>query len=199
MLELKDLYFHYQSSNELFEGLSINFGETGLYGISGANGSGKTTLLKIIAGLIIPKQGNINYQNSKLRIEDTSYLDAKESSFFYQMTGAEGLELFCKLNHINLRESAARHFLDNDLVKEIRASQFHQMSHGMKRLFLLILTFTKPAKVYLLDEPFVGMDKERRDFTYQNLNILAKYYPILVSSHYENDNLSFDGKFKLGA
>lgn len=198
MLKIQDIHFNYQGSHEIFKGLNINFDETGLYGISGKNGSGKTTLLKIIAGLIIPKSGYIYYQNSVLKPKDTSYLDAKASSFFYQMSGAEGLELFCKLNHINLAESAASYFLENDLFKEIKTSQFHQMSHGMKRLFLLILTFTKPAKVFLLDEPFVGMDKERRDFTYKKLNMLAKKHAILMSSHYENDNLSFDAKFELG-
>jgi len=198
MLNLKDIHFNYPNSNSIFKGLTLDFSGIGLYRISGSNGSGKTTLLKIIAGLITPSKGQIRYQKNALHPEQTSFLDSKESSFFFQMKGKEGLDLYCKLNQIKLEEAQAKLFLTDPLFEEILDSEFHRMSYGMKRLFLLTLAFIKPANIFLLDEPFVGMDSNRLDFTYTNLENLSKNNLILVSSHNQDSPLSFQGELKLG-
>lgn len=119
----------------LFEDLSFEFKEGGVYAITGLNGTGKTTLLKIIAGLIKPLDGVLkvggkvsmafqypNYHFSENRVEDEV-----EKKF---------LEMF-SLNHL-----AKRHP--------------HSLSGGEAKRLSIAKAFQ--GEIVLLDEPTAGQD-----------------------------------------
>lgn len=189
MLELKDITFSYSNGPKIFNQFNKNFEENGLYKVSGSNGLGKTTLLKIISHLITPKDGTIRWKGSPVTMDQVNYLSSNETAFFDQMTGQEGLDLFSKLNGASIEQTKAKYLLSDELFQKILPMQFYQMSSGMKRLFLNALVFTKQAEIFLLDEPFVGMDKERKLFFSKFLTKVSKESLILIASHEELSEL----------
>lgn len=58
IVEIRDLHFGY-GRFKLFQGMELSLKGGQIYGLLGKNGAGKTTLLKLIAGLLNPKQGEI--------------------------------------------------------------------------------------------------------------------------------------------
>ena len=52
--------------NSLFTRVSIGISENDRIGIVGRNGGGKSTLVKILAGLIHPDSGKVNWSNSTI-------------------------------------------------------------------------------------------------------------------------------------
>ena len=52
MLNIKNLSFGYNSTENLFNNLNLELSPGNIYGLLGKNGAGKTTLLKIICGLL---------------------------------------------------------------------------------------------------------------------------------------------------
>ena len=189
MLKTINLTFSYPKADDLFRSLDLKFPRSGLVHIAGNNGSGKTTLLRLLSGLILPKEGTIRFNEEELKRGNTSYLSSNESAFFNQMTGQEGYELFLKLNKVESPPKALSLLNEIPLLKKARGCQFHQMSSGMKRVFLLTLCFTKDVNLFLLDEPFVGMDKETKESVGSVINELSSNSLIIYSSHETNSTL----------
>ena len=197
MLDVKDINFHYPGKSSLFQGLCLELPEKGIFKVEGANGSGKTTLLRILATLIMPKGGEVNFCGKEITKDQVNYLSANESAFFDQMTGDEGIRLFSLLNNHPLEKSLAKSFLKHQLYDELKNIQFYQMSSGMKRLLLLSLCFSKPARIFLLDEPFVALDKELKAWVAKVLETLAKECLIIVTSHEDTHSLQYNGTYSM--
>jgi putative ABC transport system ATP-binding protein len=62
ILEVKDVSFQYRNKYQTvnaLNGVNCAFGEGRLYAIVGKSGSGKSTLLSLMAGLMLPSEGEI--------------------------------------------------------------------------------------------------------------------------------------------
>ena len=68
MLEVKDVnYWYNNKADALYENVNLTFEKGKLYSILGSSGSGKTTFLSLIAGLDVPKTGEILYEGKSLK------------------------------------------------------------------------------------------------------------------------------------
>lgn len=142
--------------------LEIHQGDSIL--ITGSNGAGKTTALRILAGLSRPTTGQV-IASPDLRI---AYLG--HSTFLYpRLSALENLLFWARLyqqdtSHQNLRTILARAGLEK--FSSLPAGLF---SRGMsQRLNFARLLLIQPH-VYLLDEPFTGMDLESRQLMQSEL------------------------------
>ncbi len=60
MIDIKNLTFGYKCCEKnIFNSLSLQFKENGIYGLLGQNGAGKTTLLYLLAGMYFPLSGSV--------------------------------------------------------------------------------------------------------------------------------------------
>jgi heme exporter protein A len=145
--------------------LALHAGEVIL--LRGTNGSGKTTLLRTIAGLRPPSEGTIDYRFEPAA--DPGQNDPQPSRYIGYLghrppikaglTVAEHLEFALSLTRTALVADAA------DLARRVGlADQFErlgrELSAGQGRRLGLATILAKAARVWLLDEPYTGLDAE---------------------------------------
>ncbi|EAG6979348.1 ABC transporter ATP-binding protein [Listeria monocytogenes] len=145
--------------------ISFAIEEKQIVGLIGLNGAGKSTTIKHITGLMHPKQGTIKINGHQL-VEDTetyrkqfSYIP--ETPVLYEeLTLKEHLELTGMAYGISKEELQARM---KPLLKEFRLEKKlnwfpAHFSKGMKQKVMIMSAFLIEPKLYIIDEPFVGLD-----------------------------------------
>ncbi|PEJ01023.1 ABC transporter ATP-binding protein [Bacillus wiedmannii] len=186
LLKIENLWKRYGLKAVIRE-LSIEITEGKIIGLVGDNGSGKTTLLKMIAGLQHPSEGSITIAGKKVGLETKEivsfmsdkpvfddWMTVKDSLFFYRD--------FYKDFDIQKAVDTIAEF-KIPLEERITA-----LSKGMVEKLQIILTFSRKAKLYVLDEPLGGIDLVSREHV---LNLILQFYredcTILISTHLINE------------
>lgn len=155
----------------------------GIVGLLGPNGSGKTTLIKLLTGMLQPTIGEVQVCGREVGTETKSIV-AYLSDFYaldQSLTVEEELEYFSDFFLDFNREKAER------MLKELaiqRDSKVKTLSKGTKEKLALILTLSRNAKLYILDEPIAGVDPAARQYVLET--ILANRNAestILLSTH----------------
>ncbi len=77
IVSLSNVFFGYDSSGNLLDGVSVAFNDSDKVAIIGDNGCGKTTLLKILAGKIAPDSGAVSRNASVYMLNQININDAK--------------------------------------------------------------------------------------------------------------------------
>lgn len=128
--------------------------------IKGSNGAGKSTLLRILAGLRPIDAGQItwNNENIKQNFADHSQRIAwlsHQDSLKPALTVKENLQLISQLYKTDIHTALKTVKLDHMADIPTR-----MLSAGQKRRTALARILLKPAQLWLLDEPSVGLDQE---------------------------------------
>ena len=124
----------------------------GITALRGPSGCGKTTLLRVLAGLERPQGGQVR----GLSPGDTAILFQENRLFPWRTVEQH-------LTDILPREERGR--ADNLLslveLSQERSAYPGSLSGGMGRRLALARCLALPARLYLLDEPFAGVDLPR--------------------------------------
>lgn len=165
LIECKDLSKTYGKTTAL-DHITLSLESGRIVGLVGPNGAGKTTLIKLIEHLLVPSSGEILVEgmapgkDTKLETLLDMYVD-----FFDDFNRAKAEEMIKSLG--------------------IQKSQrLKKMSKGTREKVQLILTMSRDAHIYLLDEPIAGVDPATRDYI---LNTIVGNYNenalVLISTH----------------
>ena len=163
-------------SQLILNNISLTLEEGKVYGIVGENGAGKTTLFKCISG-IEKYKGSIT-SNHKILKNHLGYLET-ESYFFPKMTGEEYLRLLCNAKNKPVLNLAAKNIFDLPLQKYAKT-----YSTGMKKKLALTAILIQDNDIFILDEPFNGVDIQSNILITEiilKLKELGK--TLLISSH----------------
>jgi heme exporter protein A len=156
-----------RGTRPLFSGLDFEVGAGTWAHIRGPNGAGKTSLLRILAGLAKPEEGEVRWNGVKVGGEefrrDLMYLGHR-AAVKEDLTALENLEFSAGMDGVDLdREQAERALVRFGLAgREDLPVRF--LSAGQKRRVLLAQTVARPAKLWILDEPFTALDVKAVDF-----------------------------------
>jgi len=138
-----------------------------LYEISGPNGSGKSWLARVLCGKVFNKE---NVQRN-LSLTEISYTDFtadgsvfQYSSSYYQeryQTGAK-VESIQVIDFLKLQQAdpATVDFAQIILPPKLLDREMIELSSGETRKVLIAKTLLKPAQIYILDNPFTGLDQQ---------------------------------------
>ena len=175
MLELKNISFDVMMNGqkkEILKNLNIRFDNNKFIVITGPNGSGKSTLAKIIAGIVIPTQGQILFDDAD--ITDRSITDRAKSGIgyaFQQPVKFKGLQVFDLLK-ISSKGSLSLEQACNYLSKVglcageyIRREVNGSLSGGELKRIEIATILAKQPKLSVFDEPEAGIDL----WSFQNL------------------------------
>ena len=161
--------------------LSLESGK--VIGLLGPNGSGKTTIIKLINGLLTPDTGTITICGNPPGPETKAVVAYLPDNIYLNswMTVRQIVRYFQDFY------SDFRPFLAYDLLERLGISpnqRLKTLSKGNKEKVCLILTMSRNAKLYVLDEPIAGVDPAARDYVIST--ILAGYNresTVLISTH----------------
>jgi len=160
--------------------LSVKSGE--LVGLIGPNGAGKSTTIKAIMGLLPVMDGKVEFLG-----ESKHYAYIPEQPVLYEgLTLWEHLELAAAAYEIERKVFVPR---ADDLLKLFRLTEVkHHLpgtfSKGMQQKVMLILGFLLEPSVYVVDEPFMGLDpRGTKDFLAHLNQARAKGAGVLMVTH----------------
>lgn len=158
-----------------------------IIGLLGPNGSGKTTLIKLINGLLTPSEGEIEVNGMKPGVQtkrEVAYLPDRNFLNSW-MTVRQIVSMFTDFFE-DFRPRLAYDMLsDLKIMPEVKLKT---LSKGNKEKVSLILTMSRNAKLYVLDEPIAGVDPATRDYIITTiLNNYNTDASVLISTHLISD------------
>lgn len=156
LLKIENLWKRYGLKAVIRE-LNIEIPEGKIVGLVGDNGSGKTTLLKMIAGLQHPSEGSITIDGKKVGLQTKEIVSFMSDKPIFDdwMTVKDALFFYRDFyNDFDIQKAV-------DTIAEFKIpleEKITALSKGMVEKLQIILTFSRKAKLYVLDEPLGGID-----------------------------------------
>lgn len=207
---IEDLYKSY-GEKEVLLGLNLEVHEGELFGFIGRNGIGKSTTIDCMIGAKKFNKGRIElngYDIVKDPIDAKKSLGyvASEPTCYEEMTGYDYLEFVASI--YGMTEGDFRRnseYLCNRLQLNLDElnNPIYDYSHGMKQKLCLVASLIHSPKVWVLDEPTVGLDimaveelkKMLREYANHNNTVFVTSHNIeLVSKICDKVAIINDGK-----
>ncbi len=175
MLSIRNYGMEYLKGKRVIDGLNLNVREGDIYAFVGRNGAGKTTTIKSIVGINHITEGDILLDDVSILKDPIEYKSnlayVPDNPILYNyLTGIQYLEFIADMYEMTEKEREkninlyAKKFELYDDLNDLVSSY----SHGMKQKLVLIAAFMHNPKLYILDEPFVGLDP-KASFTLKEL------------------------------
>lgn len=158
--------------------LEVETGE--LFVLLGASGSGKSTILRMIAGLVLPDEGQIRLAGRDVTLLPPQRRDVgfvfQNYSIFRHMTVAENIEFGLRIRGVNRSERGERR---DELLELVGLGGLgnryeSQLSGGQRQRVALARALAYRPGVLLLDEPFGALDVKIRLQLRQSLKEIQK-------------------------
>ncbi|NRO16654.1 ABC transporter ATP-binding protein [Lactobacillus helveticus] len=186
LLMVKDLTYR-KNQKTILKDANLNLSSGKIVALLGENGAGKTTLMRIIAGVAKNYKGEVNLEGTtkeaarKAKLSFTDGLTGFSDSTKIKDVVKFYATIFQDFDENEFDELRKFMKLDNDM-------KLSQLSRGMREKLIIALTFARKADLYLLDEPFGGIDAMARKKIINSI-ILWKdeKATILISDHFVNE------------
>lgn len=188
-IEIKNVSKKFKN-NLVLDKVNLTFTTGHIYGLKGRNGSGKSVFLKILAGLYIPSEGEVLFDNKKFnpKKEYPPNMRAliENPTFFANMTGYENLKLLAKIQgKISDKEILEALELVN-LISE-KDKKYNKYSLGMKQKLGIAQVFMEDPEILILDEVFNGLEENTVLKLKDYLKEIKKEKIIIITSHQKED------------
>ena len=175
MIKIEKLSKFY-GKKQVLNSIDLEFKKGKIYGIVGENGAGKTTLFRCISGL---ENYKVNITSDYTKLKDYLGLLLTEPFFFSKITGKEYIRLLANARQIELTNIEDKNIFDLPLKQY--ASTY---STGMKKKLALTAILWQENNVFILDEPFNGVDIQSNLIITEVIKRFKKLEKtLIISSH----------------
>jgi lipopolysaccharide export system ATP-binding protein len=169
-------------------------------GLLGANGAGKTTSFSMVVGLLRPSKGTIMFNGQdvttfpmyKRAQAGMAYL-AQEPSVFRDLTSRQNISAVLEYRSMTKaeREHRTDELLDELAIQQIADSKAYTLSGGERRRVEIARALATDPKVFLLDEPFAGIDPIAvADLQVTVATLKEKGIGVLITDHNVRETLA---------
>lgn len=164
LLQIKELTGGY-TKNPVLKDVSFDVHEKEIVGLIGLNGAGKSTTIRHIIGLMEPKKGEILINGGSFQKDKDTYRKQftyiPETPILYdELTLEEHMKITAmaygleEADYEKRMETLVNEFRMNKRLKWFPA----HFSKGMKQKVMIMCAFLVQPSLYIIDEPFVGLD-----------------------------------------
>ncbi len=166
MIDIRNISKSYnKGSVKAVDSLNLKVSKGEIFGFLGPNGAGKTTTIKMIIGLLNPDSGNILIDGTDIAKDP---LIAKKKlgyvpdnpNLYDRLSGMEYLNFMADVYQVpaDKRKERIEHYLEMFDLKDAAVDLIKSYSHGMKQKTALTGALIHDPKLWILDEPMVGLD-----------------------------------------
>ena len=173
-LILKDVVYQYPGNKrEVLRGINVTFPAGKVTAVCGRSGAGKSTLLYLLAGLDVPKKGELIYQGRPLtramlddyRRKETATI-AQSYLLFPTRTALENVEYPLRLAGVEkdaAREEAKNHLLSVGIGEDLHNRLPARLSGGEQQRVAIARCLATHSNVIAADEPTGNLDEENAE------------------------------------
>lgn len=197
-LEVHNLTIAYDKAPVIWD-VDFEIPKGQIVGIIGPNGSGKTTMLKTVMGLMKPASGNVKIFGTtldKIR-EKVAYVPQRESVDWDFPASVMDIVLMGRYRKNNLfkRITKTDKEIASNAIEKVKLTpykdrQISQLSGGQQQRVFIARALAQGAELYLMDEPFVGVDASTETAILDLLIELKKSGKTVVIIHHDLQTVS---------
>lgn len=165
-ISVEDLTVAYRDEPVLWD-VDVQVPQSALMAIVGPNGAGKSTLMKAILGLVTPSAGRISIYGKPYSEQRhlVAYVPQRGSVDWDFPTNALDVVMMGRYGHLGWfkRPGKRDRELAMEALREVGMEAFahrqiSQLSGGQQQRVFLARALAQNAQIYLMDEPFQGVD-----------------------------------------
>lgn len=192
-IEVHDLTVAYQTRPVLWD-VDLLLPEGKLIAVVGPNGAGKTTLLKAVVDLISPAAGWVRVYGKPYRDQRhlVAYMPQRTSVDWDFPTSVLDVVLMGTYGRLGwfrrpgrAERSLARRCLERVGIADLARRQISELSGGQQQRVFLARALAQEARIYLMDEPFAGVDATTERAIIQLLRQLRDSGRTVVAVHHD--------------
>lgn len=192
-IKVEGLSVSYETKRVL-SNVYLNLTDSSIYGVIGPNGAGKSTLFKSILGLIDTSAGKITILDQhidKVR-KRIAYVPQKDDVDWNFPATVIDIVLMGRYPHkgilqrINTEDKRiAQEALEALGIVDLKNRQIGELSGGQQQRVFLARALCQEADIFLLDEPFVGVDMTTEEKIITILKELSAAGKTLLVVHHD--------------
>lgn len=192
-IQIDDLTVAYDYKPVLWD-IDLKIPEGVLMAIVGPNGAGKSTLIKSILGIIKPIAGSVKIFDKpyKKQVDKVAYVPQKGSVDWDFPTTALDVVIMGTYGALGWikrpgqkEKKASLEALEKVGMLEFKNRQISQLSGGQQQRIFLARALVQNASIYLMDEPFQGVDATTEKTIINILKELRNAGKTLIVVHHD--------------
>lgn len=181
-------------SRQAVRGLSFSVARGEVVGLLGQNGAGKSTTLRLIAGALVPDDGDVMIAGHSVREQRISAQRAlgylpEGAPLYEDMTPAGFLNFMAQARGLAHRErrAALERAIAATRITDVLPQRIGSLSKGYRRRVGLAASILHDPAVLVLDEPMDGLDPIQKRAVRSLIAQMAPGRAILISTHTLSD------------
>lgn len=165
MIDVKNVSKTYNGKIKAIDDVSLKINNGEIVGFIGLNGAGKTTLIKMMTGILKMDKGSIKINGHDIFKDG---IEAKKSigyisdnpDMFLRLTGIEFINLIADIYDIpkSVRKKRIIELTSKFDIYDLLDKPMQGYSHGNRQKMMVVAALVHNPKVWILDEPMVGLD-----------------------------------------
>lgn len=193
VLEVKNLTISYHKKTAI-KGINLEIESGNIIGIVGPNGAGKSTLMKGILGMIPKDTGEVKAfgEDVKKSLIKISYIPQKEIIDWDFPVNVEEVVTMGRYAHLPMvgfpgpkDKEIVKQAMEKVEITDLADRQIRNLSGGQQQRIFLARALAQESELFLLDEPFVGVDAKTERAIFALMKELKAQGKTLMVVHHD--------------
>jgi ATP-binding cassette subfamily B protein/ATP-binding cassette subfamily C protein len=198
VIRAENVWFTYPGADRpALRDVSVDIHAGEVVALVGENGSGKTTLAKILAGLYVPDEGEVCWDDTRLREVDLDRLRQNVAMIpqyytHWPMTARHNIAMGREPYDATIADAAAASGADDviaslpygyDTLLDRRFKDGHELSGGQWQRIAIARGFYRDAPLLICDEPTAALDARAEHALFERIRAHADGRTVLLITH----------------